>query len=156
VSGFTPARNAHIPGIANGKGLSKHGFELDLSSASASIVLSPNLFRGTKSVTVTVGGVEQTFQKGSLVTAAEYVAITQVLSGAPQSLTVDGQGTATGGTFTMNSVVSPRITGLVVPASVTALDYFSKNGKLGLSGDLTNFGFIYGLSTNSRVGAGLI
>src|SRR5215470_3956542 len=106
VSSFTPARNVHIPGIANGVGLPRHGFQLDLNSPSASIVLGSRLFHGAKSVTVTVGGVQQTFQPGSQVTAAEFIAIKQVLSGGPQLLTVDDGGIATGGTFTMNSVAS--------------------------------------------------
>src|SRR5262249_49038388 len=123
-SSLTKASNFHVPGIANGKGLSKHGLALDLASSQATIVLDSKFMQGAKTVTINVNGTNQTFISKQVVTPAEFVAILQVLNNGSQTLMLASNGSADGGNFSFNGLISPRITLLVVPASVTAFDYF--------------------------------
>ncbi len=83
-------------------------------------------------------------------TAAEYIAIMQVASGSSQTLTLSSKGAATGGTFSISAVSSAHINELVVPSGVTALDYSTKGQTQVISGDIFNFGTIYGV-----VGSGM-
>src|SRR4030095_3282422 len=99
----------------------RRGAELDLSSAAANIRLGSNLFRRNSSITVNVAGVEQSFIAGSYVTAAQFVALKQVMNGGSQALVLNDQGAATGGSFTLNSVASARVSELIVPTGVTAV-----------------------------------
>ncbi|MBS1994027.1 MAG: hypothetical protein JSS83_26125, partial [Cyanobacteria bacterium SZAS LIN-3] len=132
------------------------GYQLDLSSTTANVVLGTKLFNGAPSVTVDIGGQSVSFRPGAQVTAAEYVAIKEVLSGGQQSIVLNSGGTAVGGTFSLNQVITPKVTELVIPQSVTALDYFSGNKPVTIHGDLVNFGSIYGISTNPAVTSGSI
>src|SRR6185369_1448817 len=119
VSTFTPAHVAKISGIPNGLGLPGHGTDLNLGSSDANILLGKGLFKGGNSITVDVGGTPTTFQAGSHVTAAEFVAIQEKLSGGQQSLLMNSSGQATGGTFVLNPVLSPRVDDLVIQTGVT-------------------------------------
>src|SRR4030095_8267163 len=134
----------------------RRGAELDLSSAAANISLGSNLFRRHSSITVNVARVEPSFIAGSYVTAAQFVAIKQVMKGGSQALVLNDQGAASGGSFTLNSVASARVSELIVPTGVTAVGEFSRNSRLGFAGDLVNFGSIYGVSTNRRADSGTI
>src|SRR5262249_53919916 len=71
ASAFTPAHNAHIPGISGGAGLPGHGYDLDLTSAVANIILGTKLFHGAPTLTVTLGATTRSFHAGDKVTAAE-------------------------------------------------------------------------------------
>jgi hypothetical protein len=156
-STWTPSHNAHIPGIANGAGLAKHGFALDLSSTSPTIVLGPKIGIRATAITINVGGTNFTFHRNDAVTPAEFVAIRQVLTrGGSQTIDIDTNGAAIGGTFTFNRLLSPRITGLVIPSGVTAIDNFARNPLLGISGDLVNSGTIYGYTSSARIHTGLL
>jgi len=132
------------------------GYQLDLGSSVANVVLGSKIFNGAPSVTVDIGGQSVSFHPGSQVTAAEYVAVKEVLSGGQQSLLVNTGGTAAGGTFSLNQVVTPKVSGLVIPQTVTAIDYFASGKPVVLHGDLVNYGSIYGISTNSAVTSGSI
>jgi hypothetical protein len=136
-------------------GQSGHSLELDLSSTTQDIVLGTSVFRSAKAVTIDVGGGQQTFVAGSRVTAAEYVAIKEQLAGG-QTVVLNSQGAASGGSFKTNGIVTSMVTGLVIPKDVTALDYFSSGKGLGLSGDLVNYGSLYGVSTNANIHSGSI
>jgi hypothetical protein len=130
--------------------LGGRGLSLDLASSATDVVLGAGLFKGVGSATITVGDVSKTFSAGQKVTAAEYLAIKEVLAGAAQTLTIDSAGMATGGDFSLNMVGSH--TGLlVVPAGVTGIDNVSSGHGLSISGDILNYGSIYGLSTNSQM-----
>jgi hypothetical protein len=130
--------------------LGGQGLSLDLASPAPEVVLGGGLFKGAGSATITVGGASRTFSAGQKVTAAEFLAIKEVLSGASQTLTIDATGVATGGDFSFN-LVSSRTGLLVVPAGVTGIDNVSSGHGLAISGDILNYGSIYGLSTNSQV-----
>ena len=75
------------------------GIDLDLSSANRNIVLGKSLFDNNTVVEISVGGKSATYTAGSVVTAAEYVAVKQALSGA-QQVEVDRAGRAIGGSVT--------------------------------------------------------
>ncbi len=140
---------------SSGSGTSRR-LELDLTSGNTDIVLGSKLFKEAQTVKIVVGGEDREFGPGSRVTPGEYVAIKIVLSGQDQTLTLDAQGTATGGTFELNGVLNPHVCSLVVPEGVTGFDYFSSNHALGVRGDLINYGSIYGVSTDERVRSGIL
>ncbi|MBS1994717.1 MAG: hypothetical protein JSS86_00345, partial [Cyanobacteria bacterium SZAS LIN-2] len=130
--------------------------DLDLTSASSEIILGSKLFAGAPSVTIEVGDKHETFRAGSVVTPGEFVAIQQVLTGGTQQVSLSNKGTVTGGSFALNTVDSRNVASLVIPQSVTAIDYFTSNAPVTLHGDLTNYGSIYGVTTNSKVLSGAI
>ncbi len=129
--------------------------QLDLASSSANLVLTDQLL-GSRSVTVDVGGQNKTFSTGSHVTAGEFVAIKEVLSGGAQTISLDSTGIATSGYFSLNSVASIRVSNLIIPDGVTGIDYVSSNKALGVSGNILNFGSIYEVSTNQNIDSGTI
>lgn len=133
------------------------GFALDLSSAVQSITLGDNLFKKQDSVTINIGGQEKTLSAGSKVTAAEYVAAKQAMAGGAQSVTLDADGRATGGTVDLSAMTAGnktmKVTDLTVPVSVVASGDFGKNGDVKISGDLTNSGSINAYSSNGKVDA---
>ena len=137
-------------------GQTGHNLALDLTSSNANIMLGSKLFGTTSSVTINVGGTQQSYKPGSVVTAGEYVAISQVLKGSSQAVTLSASGSAIGGTFSLNAVDKGNVTNLTIPTSVTALDYVSKNSTLRLSGDLTNYGSIDAVSLNNKSASGTI
>jgi len=128
----------HLPGISN--------VELDLTSSKASIVLPSAVFINGAETTLSLGGVSTTFHVGDVVTAAEFVAINQNQAWGGQKLTLDAEGRATGGSFTLNRIFganSPvQISGLVIPQNVTALDFVSGKQNISMSGDIQNYGSI--------------
>ncbi|MBS1998324.1 MAG: hypothetical protein JSS86_18500, partial [Cyanobacteria bacterium SZAS LIN-2] len=135
-----------LPQYRNLANMAGTGLNLDLSSTNANIELSPGLLNGAGSISITVGGKSETFSAGAHVTPAEYVAIRQVLTGS-QSLNLDTQGAATGGSFSINAVASSRISDLVVPAGVVAFDYAGGSKNQVFTGDILNYGTIYGVGT---------
>ncbi len=122
------------------------GFSLDLTSAVESITLGSNLFKGQDSVSINVGGETKTVQAGSKVTAAEYVAAKQALVAGSQSVNLDADGRATGGTVDLSALTTGnknmKVDDLVVPVAVTAAGDFGKGGDVRVNGDITNHGAI--------------
>jgi mucin-19 len=146
---------ANSNSVKSNLSLPSGGYQLDLSSSAANVVLGSSLFGHNTSVTINVGGANQTFSAGQKVTAAEYVAIQQTLgSSHSQSLVLNSQGAADAGKFSLNSAVNANVTELVVPTGVTATDTLSKGNSVTIAGDLLNYGSIYGVSTgNTTAGA---
>ena len=115
---------------------------LNLASTRATI-------HAPQSATIVVGGAPQTFKAGSAITAAEAVAIAQVLSSGTQSIILGAHGNALGG-----SVVLPGaqvLSSLTVPQGVTLVRDFNGAVPFALTGSLTNAGSIYAVSTASAV-----
>lgn len=136
------------------------GVDLDLTSADRNIVLGSNLFRNTLgTVEINVGGTTQTYGAGSKVTAAEYIAVKQALSGSGQKLILDTSGIANGGTLDLSAITGNndplRAANLTISSGVTTYGDFGKGSDFILKGDLNNYGSIYALSSrnNSRGGA---
>ncbi len=130
------------------------GISLDLTSAVESITLGSNIFEEQASVTINVGGETKTVQAGSKVTAAEYIAAKQALTGT-QSVHLDANGRATGGNVDLSALTTGRsdmkVDDLVVPVAVTAAGDFGKGGDVRIQGDLFNSGSIVAYSSNNSV-----
>ena len=136
------------------------GVELDLGSNLRNIVLGRSLFDSNETVSISVGGKTENFSAGSKVTAAEYVAVKQVLSGGGQQVEVDRNGRASGGSVDLGALTSEndvmRASSLVVPKDVTTIGDFGRGSDFRLTGDLSNFGTVQTLSTNTSVRGGSI
>jgi hypothetical protein len=115
-----------------------------------------NIVGASKSATLMLGGVMQTFTAGQAMTAAELVAASQVLSGGRQTLTLSAQGTAVAGGFSLSSALFKSIGNLVIPQNVKLFDNVGLVGNLSLSGNLTNAGKLIEFSTNPNVTSAII
>ncbi len=128
------------------------GVELDLSSSRRSIRLGADLFGDQSTVTITRGDEEKTLTAGSLVTAAEYLALQQTRADGNQSLVLDDRGAAIDGTVLLSAISDDggrvRAAQLVIPSGVEAIGNFASHGEFRLQGDLTNFGTVTALSNN--------
>ena len=136
------------------------GVDLDLTSADRNIVLGSNLFSTIhSSVEITVGGQTETYTAGSKVTAAEYIAVKQALSGG-QKLVIDGSGIASGGSLDLTSITGNndpmRAANFTVASGVTTYGDFGKNSNFILKGDLNNYGSIYAVSSTNSARGGAI
>ncbi len=136
------------------------GINLDLNSQDKNIVLGQNLFETMGSVEIQIGGSSKILSAGDHVTAAEYVAVKQVLNGATQSLALNTSGQATNGDVDLSSLTQKndaiRADSLVVPVSVTAIGDFTRGSDFRLVGDLDNFGTVTALASEGRAKHGLI
>ncbi len=136
------------------------GVNLDLTSSEKSIFLGGNLFQGVQSVEIKVGDATKSFSTGSQVTAAEYVAVKQALSGGGQKLLLSGTGTASGGSLDLTAITSNndplRASNLTVASGVTTVGDFGKRSDFTLTGDLKNFGSVIALSSDNKVRGGAI
>lgn len=125
----------------------RNGVNLDLGSDVRNITLGRNLFDNKLSVEINVGGEIKTVAAGSQVSAAEYIAVKQILSGSSQKIVIDGKGAATGGEVDLGAITANndvlRATDLTVPVNVTTYGDFSKRSDFKLLGDLNNAGTVY-------------
>jgi len=138
----------------------RNGVDLDLTSGDRNIVLGTNLFKDVSSVEINVGGATQTYTAGSQVTASEYVAIKQVLSGSNQNLTLDQSGIASGGTLDLTAITTNadpmRAANLTIASGVTTYGDFGKQSDFILKGDLNNYGSVVALTTRNSGNGGAI
>lgn len=136
----------------------ERGINLDLTSQTRNIALGSNLFKEGGSVTINVGGKEKTVSGGDLVSAAEYVAVKQLLAGGGQKVVLDTQGRATGGDVDLSVLTQSnstmRASDLVVPVNVTAIGDFNRGSDFRLLGDLDNSGTVHALTSGSRRNSG--
>ena len=135
------------------------GVDLDLSSANRNIVLGKSLFDNNNAVEISIGGKSASYTAGSVVTAAEYVAVKQALSGG-QQVEVDRSGRAVGGTVDLGSLTSGnavmKASNLVVPDNVTTIGDFAKGSDFRLNGELSNYGTVQVLSSDKGIRGGAI
>ncbi len=137
---------------------------LTWGSSRANILLGADILARGQTVTINLGGTAKSFLQGSFVTAAEYVAICQVLglghvqvsSHKEQTLLLSSSGTADGGELSLSNQLMPHISELVVPQGVTAIDYVSGSKNIVFGGDLLNYGSIYAVSTGGHTASGTI
>ncbi len=134
------------------------GIDLDLTSTTRNITLGSNLFNNATELTIKVGGNEKTVSAGDQVSAAEYVAVKQLLSGGGQKVQLDAQGRATGGDVDLSVLTNGndtmRASDLVVPVNVTAIGDFGRGSDFRLLGDLNNSGTVHALTTGVRKNSG--
>src|SRR5262249_29712298 len=99
-------------------------FILDLSSKMDSVRLSRQVFRktGLDEVTINVGGVDKILRPNDIVTAAEFIAASQVLRSGSQAIVLDNKGVATGGNFSVNQAIQPgHLSSMVIPGDVVGI-----------------------------------
>ena len=129
------------------------GLKLDLTSDTRSIVLGDNLFSNASSYTVNVGGEQKVLTSGSKVTAAEFVALQQVIDGDAQSLVVDGSGRGVDGSFNLGSIDnagrSIKASSLTISEGVEAIGNFGRNSDFKVTRELINYGDMYALTSNA-------
>lgn len=165
----TSAANLHARGfrhqtfqIAESGGLTstRNGVDLNLDSETQSITLGGKLFQNQTSVTIDRGGQSVTLSAGTNVTAAEYVAVKQILSSGTQSITLDNAGKAVGGSVDLSQITARndrmRADDLTVPVNVTAYGDFSKGSNFQILGDLVNAGSIYATDSVHSTASGAI
>ncbi len=135
------------------------GIDIDLSSQNKTIILGERLFTNGGTIEIEVGGEKKTLSAGSSVTAAEYIAVKQTLSGLNQSVVINTRGQATGGEINLSALTQRndvmRAANLVIPSSVTAQADFTRGSDFRLIGDLNNFGTVEAID-NGRGRSGSI
>jgi hypothetical protein len=158
--GLQPISNRTVQ-IDNGRTIRlESGVNLDLGSTDKNISLGQKLFESVGSIEIQIGSEKRSLSAGAQVTAAEYVAVKQVLNGLGQKISLDANGTAVSGSvdlsaLTINNDVM-RASNLVVPQGVTTLGDFSKGSDFRLSGNLNNFGSIQTFDSDGRSRGGAI
>ncbi|HEY9790634.1 MAG TPA: hypothetical protein V6D22_09570, partial [Candidatus Obscuribacterales bacterium] len=126
-----------------------------LPSAAATIPANLNLASTVKSTTapaagvISIGGKNISIASGAPITPAEAMALSQVLSTGSQSLILSAAGRAIGGSAVLAGALN--LSSLLVPRAVTIIRDASQSNSLSLTGDVTNSGKLYFVSTNSAV-----
>lgn len=153
------SRNNRSSQLQQGSRVAVNGIDIDLGSVDQNIRLGNRLFNGVQSVTIDVGGGAKTLTPGSQVTAAEYLAVRQVLSGQAQELVLNDSGSAIGGRVDFSHVSSRnervKVDDMTIPVNVSVFGDFSKTPLFAVKGDLINEGNLYAYASggNARNGA---
>jgi hypothetical protein len=123
------------------------GINLNLASTSAVATAGHILQNG--SILINVGGTMMTVSSNTLLTPAEKVAVYQITMSPnhQQSIQLNAQGSADGGTVVITPRMSQMLGSLTIPQGVTVID-LSKSGTLNLTGNLVDNGNLYITSTN--------
>ncbi|MBX9723809.1 MAG: hypothetical protein K2X81_20550, partial [Candidatus Obscuribacterales bacterium] len=122
---------------------------LDLSSVTAN--LNPGHLVSSTPVSIHVGNSVQNVTGTSMLTPAELLAVYQVVKTGNQSILLGDSGNAIGGSLNIGAHFSNYVSSLVIPHGVTAIDNIANSANLNLSGNLTNNGNFYAISTNPAV-----
>jgi hypothetical protein len=117
--------------------------DFDLSSGNLSGVQNVS---GSNNVTIQVGSGPQTINSSSQVTAAEQVAVNQVLATGRQNIIINDVRVATAGSFNLRTDLPAGVNNLSIPSGVTGLNNFGGAPAFNLTGDLVNAGTLYFLS----------
>ncbi len=125
-------------------GTSANALGLDLTSTARNI--SAGQFVQSNTVEIQTGVHSTSVNADSLLTAAEAMAVNQVLATGQQSLRLNRDGAAVGGSFALGADLASSLAGLVIPRGVTALNLTS---ELSLSGNLVNRGTLYSALPNA-------
>ncbi len=135
-----------------------NGIDLDLTSEQRNITIGKNLL--VENVQLTEGKTTRSVGPGSQVSAAEFIAIKQMLATGNQSIEIDKSGRAVGGQVDLDAITSNsdvmRARNLVVASNVTTSGDFGKRSDFRLNGDLTNFGTVLAFSSDNNVRGGAI
>lgn len=138
----------------------RSGIDFYLASSQRNISLGKNLFDGLGSVEIQVGGETKTVTAGTQVTAAEYIAVKQVLANGEQKLSIDKSGSATGGEVNLEAITGThdvmRASNLLVSNNVTTIGDFARGSNFRILGDLNNYGTVRAISSEASVKSGSI
>ncbi len=124
---------------------------IDLDLTSTIRGLTADHLTGAHPVDIEVGAVTRTVLPGTLLTPAERLAVYQVASTGQQSILLGEFGNAVGGSFNLGPRFSQYVSSLVIPSGVTAVRDFGTASALNLTGNLTNAGSFFAVSSNSAV-----
>ncbi|MBX9877390.1 MAG: hypothetical protein K2Y22_02945 [Candidatus Obscuribacterales bacterium] len=125
---------------------------LDLSSTERS-VSAASVMSNAGAATINLAGVSRTVSPTDMLTAAEMVAVRQVLNAGHQYLQLNELGVAVGGGLRLNYHVADGLSNLVIPAGVHASQNAALMQNLNLTGNFTNAGTFSVYSTNPAVNA---
>jgi hypothetical protein len=123
---------------------------LNLSSTQRTVVAP----QGTPNTSINIGGQNRAVGAGSSLTAAEAVAVQQLVNRGAQSLFLGANGNAVGGRVIMNT--GDVVSSMTIPRSVSVVRDFATTGNLNLTGNIINAGTIHAVSTNSAINTALI
>jgi hypothetical protein len=134
----------------------RSGMDFDLHSDDANITLGSKLMSRVGSLEISVNGNTKTVSAGSKVTAAEYIAVKQILSGSSQYILLDSSGRATGGGFDLSQIGArsdrTKIDDMYIPQNVEGFTDLSRRASLEITGNLVNAGTIMAKSGGSKNG----
>jgi hypothetical protein len=144
-----PTSNTSAENSQSGNTPASKTINLDLSSTNATSTIGNAGHLGQSgSVSINVGGTQLNVTSTTQLTPAERLAVYQVVNTGQQSVILDAQGSASGGTVTLSSHLSQELGNLVIPNGVTVIDS-TKFGSLNLSGNLTDAGTLYVTNTSA-------
>ena len=123
--------------------------EVDLSSTQQNVAATT--LPEFQAVSINVGEVTRTVTPTDFLTAAESIAVLQVLAQGQQSIQLGSLGNAVGGTFHITSALTENLHSLVIPQGVTAISDFANISALNMTGNFVNSGTFYAVSSNSAV-----
>lgn len=126
---------------------------LDLSSTEKSMQAPADVPANTF---INIAGNQQAVSPNQMLTAAEHVALSQVLTSGQQALTLNALGAAVAGSFNLTSAMSQNINNFVIPSGVSAVQDVSNIAHLALSGNFVNSGQYQLISSNSQITSALI
>lgn len=124
--------------------------DLDLTSGDRSFAASSVMGSAAQATIDLTSGVTKTFVPTDILTAAEMIAVRQVVNTGTQYLHVNDLGIATGGGFHV-SYYATNLNNLVIPENVRASQNAALLQTLNLTGDLTNHGTFNVFSSNAAV-----
>ncbi len=119
----------------------------DINLASAVAMFSPATIAGFTQIVLDIGGKQTVINGSTKLTGAELVAAEQVLGGGKQTLVINSNGVATGGTVQLNSTTVSALDG-AVHGTIGSLDIshgvkvIDSVANLQLTGSLDNAGSI--------------
>ncbi len=146
-SATAPVQSAHNhSAVWSSHSTAPHTVNLDLSSTTAAVVNHHNA-----PMTVLEAGTSKTITAGTLLTPAERIAVSQIARTGQQMIQLGANGSAIGGSFVISPRMSQFVNNLVIPTGVTAIGNVSKTSTFNLSGNLTNAGTFYVVSTNPTI-----
>lgn len=154
TSQVAQARSAPTAPNATSSRATAASLNLDLGCSSRSIQAGTAMPKGTQGpvpVQLVTGGTTRPVSPSDLLTAAEFVALSQIISTGRQTLALNAAGTAVGGSFALNAALSQAISALVIPQGVIMTHNFGTSPALNLRADLANAGTFYAFSSNSAV-----
>ncbi len=125
--------------------------DLDLSSTDSNLNAAHVL--NTRPATICVGGKPLLVTSHTHLTAAEMVAVYQVIDSGRQAIQIGVHGNAVGGSVVITSRLARNLGSLLIPQGVTVIDNAS---ALTLGGSLINSGTLFAVSTGPGVTAASI
>ncbi len=121
--------------------------DLDLASTQASVAVTQAMLGTAQQAEINVGNLTRQVGVGDMLTASEFVALAQVMTGKSQSLMLSDLGHAVGGTFSLADLNTSKFSSLVVPQGVTAV--LEGRSNLHVSDTLSAQGTLLGMGNNA-------